>query len=130
MAHTITIQDQSPFGKVQHRLAFVVQDEVLTARDLIRQRVLQEVALYNSKPEQFIQLLVQPAQREKELNLRRGKSRQVDGEKQVRMALQAFEQNGFFILVDDHQVESLDEVIRIAETTSIDFIKLVPLVGG
>jgi hypothetical protein len=33
-------------------------------------------------------------------------------------------------LVDDRQVQELDEVITITPETQIDFVKLVPLVGG
>ena len=37
---------------------------------------------------------------------------------------------GFFILVDDHQVDNLEEKLTITPETQITFIKLVPLVGG
>lgn len=130
MALTVTIQDQFPLGKISNRLELIVCDEILTVRELIEQRVLQEVALHNSATVRHVYTLVEPATREKKLNIKLGKPKQVDGDKQVKLALKAFEQNGFFILVDDRQVEKLDEVIRITDTTSIDFIKLVPLVGG
>ena len=45
-------------------------------------------------------------------------------------ALEAFEANGFFLLVNDRQVESLDQVVPIQETTTVSFVKLVQLVGG
>ena len=45
-------------------------------------------------------------------------------------ALDAFQRNGFFVLVDDRQVEGLDEEIEIRLNTTISFVKLVPLVGG
>lgn len=43
---------------------------------------------------------------------------------------QSFEANGFVILVDDVQIESLDEKIAFSNGTVITLLKLVPLVGG
>ena len=45
-------------------------------------------------------------------------------------ALHAFENNGFFLLVNDRQVESLDEEIWLGEGATASFLKLTPLVGG
>ena len=43
---------------------------------------------------------------------------------------QAFTRNGFFVLVGDRQVESLDEELELKVDTDVSFVKLVPLVGG
>jgi hypothetical protein len=56
--------------------------------------------------------------------------RKVDWEAQYQLALEAFARNGFFILVNDHQVESLDETILLTPATQVSFIRLIPLVGG
>lgn len=131
MAQTITILDQLPIGTVNHQFELIVQDKYLTARDLIRQRVHQEVSLYNILSPKYFNGLVQPSQAEQTLNgYKLGKCRQIDWEEQVDKAIEAFEQNGFFILVDDRQVENLDEVIAVRENTQVSFIKLVQLVGG
>ncbi|MEU5398762.1 hypothetical protein ABZ348_05615 [Streptomyces sp. NPDC005963] len=45
-------------------------------------------------------------------------------------ALEAFGRNGFLVLVGERQITELDEVVRLAETTEVTFLKLVPLVGG
>jgi hypothetical protein len=55
---------------------------------------------------------------------------EIDWEAQRDVALDAFAANGFFVLVGDRQVESLDERIRIGLGTEVSFVKLVPLVGG
>jgi hypothetical protein len=56
--------------------------------------------------------------------------RPIDWEKQAAKAVEAFERNGFFSLVDDRQAESLDDTIQLTPTTTVSFVKLVPLVGG
>ena len=131
MPQTVTIQDQFPVGQITHTLDFVVQNERLAVHELIEQRVLQEVALHGSKPLQRFNPLIQPVPREKSLNDKKKSTvRQVNAEKQIALALQAFGQNSFFILVNDNQVERLDDVILMTDSTKISFIKLVPLVGG
>ena len=43
----------------------------------------------------------------------------------------AFARNGYFILVGDHQVEDLDEVVDLTGADQhVTFVKLTPLVGG
>ncbi len=54
----------------------------------------------------------------------------IDAEEQVQIALEAFEHNGFFLLLDNRQVTSAHERIVVTEDSVISFVKLVPLVGG
>ena len=56
--------------------------------------------------------------------------RRLDWEAQYEKALSAFARNGFFVLVGDRQVESLDEEITLKVDTEVSFVKLVALVGG
>ena len=56
--------------------------------------------------------------------------RKLDWHAQSRAALEAFGRNGFLLLVDERQIESLDEEIRVRPETRVTFLKLVPLVGG
>lgn len=131
MTQTLTIYDETALGKVLNRLLLEVQQEAITIANLIRLRVTQEVNDYNHRATEHFNGLVQPTNTEQTLNgyeLRQ--RRKLDADKQVATALQAFEQNGFFILVDNRQVETLDEEILLTETTSVSFIKLTPLVGG
>jgi len=48
----------------------------------------------------------------------------------VYVALDAFQKNGFFILVDNKQLEELNQEIRLTEHSKISFVKLTPLIGG
>ena len=114
-----------------NELRFEVADEVLCIRDMIRQRVHQEVMAYNLSQPGYFNGLVQPTDAEASLNgyqLRR--RRQINWEKQSELAEEAFEGNGFFIRVDDRQVNDRDEMVRIGVDTKISFTELIPLVGG
>ena len=58
------------------------------------------------------------------------KPRPVSYEKQLERAIGAFHSTGFFVLLDDRQVEDLDSPITVREDSLVSFVKLVPLVGG
>lgn len=131
MALTVNVQDELPIGVVTKQFELVVQTEHITVRELIRQRVHREVSLYNLSTPGYFQGLVQPTNAEATLNgYKLRQRRAIDWEEQAEAALGAFEQNGFFVLVDDRQTEALDEVITIDENTQISFVKLIGLVGG
>ena len=131
MPISLTARDELTTGQVSNKLNFTVASQRLTLRELIRQRVHQEVSLYNLSTPEYFNGLVQPDETEATLNgYRLRQRRQIDWRKQAELALQAFENNAFFVLVDDRQVESLNEIIEVEEKTQITFIKLLPLVGG
>jgi hypothetical protein len=50
--------------------------------------------------------------------------------KMFKRALEAFDRNGFFVLVGNRQAESLNESFEVKVETEVSFVKLVPLVGG
>ena len=103
----------------------------ITARELIRERVYQEVQAYNQKMPEVFRGLVAPTDAERVLNgFRLRTTRSIDPEKQCKLAMQAFAQNGFILLVDDQQVSELDQQIELKSSTSVVFLKLTPLVGG
>ena len=113
----------------------------MTVRELIRERIYQEVQDCNQSLEELNQkapqnFLVVPSDVEQRLNTgvsavsKTRKRRPVDWEKQVELACDAFYKNGFFVLVDDRQAEDLEERFDVYATTTVSFIKLVPLVGG
>jgi hypothetical protein len=100
-------------------------------RDLIRGRLQQEVERYNQALPETFQGLVQPEESEQILNGFRMKTRRpLDWEVQCRRAWSSFERNGFLVLVDGQQITELNTPLELHEDSEIDFIKLVPLVGG
>ena len=131
MAISLVIHDETLFGAKDNALTLDFLTEIITVRELIRERVYEEVRQYNATTPEYFRGLVQPTDAEATLNGHRLRERRrVDWEEQYRLALEGFQRNGFFILVDDQQVESLEDTMSLTPTTQVSFIKLVPLVGG
>ncbi len=127
----LTIFDETAAGERTGRLTLVFLTQRITTRELIRKRVYEEVQEFNLKEPEHFRGLVQPTDAERVLNgYKLRQRRKIDWEQQYTRAIEAFERNGFFILVDDRQVESLDEEIEIRLDTTVSFVRLVPLVGG
>ncbi|CAL9280898.1 hypothetical protein GCM10010385_17090 [Streptomyces geysiriensis] len=129
---TVTFVDETTSGDRGAAFGLEIAEERLTARELIRRRVFQEVAEFNARTEpQLFQGLVQPQDTERVLNgyaLRT--PRRIDPEAQAERALAAFAGNGFLVLVGDRQVTDPDEEIELPLGVEVTFLKLVPLVGG
>lgn len=103
----------------------------ISVKDIIIERVKYEVDNYNNKVTNQYYGLVQPTNAEKLLNkFKLNVTEKVDVDKQIEVALLAFQSNGFFLLVDDKQVEELEQMIDVSEHQTVGFIKLTPLVGG
>ena len=127
----LTILDETASGSILHRLELEISQEMLTVRDLIARRVHDEVAAYNERQSGVFQGLIQPIESERMLNgYRLRPSKLIDAEQQVYRALEAFQTNGFFVLVNDRQAENLDDEVWLGEGATASFVKLTPLVGG
>ncbi|MFK7806437.1 MAG: hypothetical protein AB8F74_01425 [Saprospiraceae bacterium] len=127
----LTIQDETLTGKMLHQLILEVESETITVQDLIRARVYAEVNTYNDKKLGIFNGLVQPEEAERVLNGYRLKTtRAIDPEKQYYIALDAFQKNGFFVLVDNYQVGNLEEQLIVSDETKVSFVRMTPLVGG
>lgn len=132
MQAALRIVDATPTGTVLRSASIELVSERVTVREIIERRVRQEVASFNGQRDEMVfNGLVQPSETEIELNgYRMKRRRELDPEAQCKHALEAFEANGFFMLADDRQVESLDEEIVVTVGTTVSFVKLVALVGG
>jgi len=133
MLTKLLIRDETTasLGKTEHTFTVHVSGETISMRELIRQRVIQEVEEFNNRQPTVFRMLVQPNDTERTLNgFKFHTPRLVDPGTQYKKAIEAFEGNGFIVLVDDHQIESLDTEISLRPETSVTFLKLVPLVGG
>jgi hypothetical protein len=127
----ITILDQTASGEKFGVHKLEIPTEKVTLRDLIQQRIRQEVEEFNRNQSDVFCGLIQPTDTERVLNGYRLKARrQLSWENQYEKALEAFKHNGFFVIIDGQQVESLDEVLPLRETSEVHFLKLVPLIGG
>jgi len=136
MSVTITIRDETATGDVYHEIPLEFPSERIAVRELIRERVYQEVQDFNRQEnERIFRGLVQPTDTERVLNgprqeYRLKQHRQIDWKPQFEKAIEAYERNGFFILIDDQQAESLDQEFTVKPRTQISFVRLTMLVGG
>ncbi len=128
--NTLIIKDETAVGKLLHEIELQFKEDSITVEALIRKRVEQEVKSYNDLGN--ANRLVQPTEFEEKLNKTQTKNtkNKIDVEKQIYVALDAFQQNRFFILVGNEQVDQLDAPIIVSKDTDISFVKLTPLVGG
>ena len=132
----LAIRDETPTGQSLYEMSLDFLSERISVRELLRERVHHEVREFNRHQDNLVfNGLVQPEATEQVLNGQRPeyrlkKHRVIDWETQYAHALEAFAQNGFFILVDDKQAESLDQEFVIGPATTVSFVKLTPLVGG
>lgn len=128
---SLKIKDETSDGHVISESVVHFPAERITVKELIEVRVTQEVEIYNKTRSGEFSGLVQPCESEAILNGYRLVSGQVvDVEKQRQTAIQSFQSNSFFLLVNDKQLTELDDVILITPKTVVGFLKLVPLVGG
>ncbi len=126
--NTLIVKDESAAGDLLHEIILQFDSEYISAKELIEARVTAEIERYENDVKSFANNLVKPSNLEQRLN--QSKSPSIDPEKQIYIALKAFQNNGFILLVDEEQVETLDEKFLVAEATQVSFIKLTPLVGG
>jgi hypothetical protein len=133
MLTKLLIRDETTasLGKAEHTFTVHVSGEKISVRELIRQRVYQEVEEYNNRKPAIFRMLVQPNDTERTLNgFKFSKPRLVDAEVQYQKAIEAFQGNGFIVLADERQVDELDTEIPLRPETAVTFLKLTPLVGG
>lgn len=127
----IVICDELLNGTITNQFEISLEYDSLTVRDLITKRVSIEIDNYNKRLPQYFNGLIEPKEAERTLNGYKLKPKQlIDVEKQVYIALDAFQKNGFFVLVDNEQLEELEQQVVLKSTSKISFVKLTPLVGG
>ncbi len=131
MSIIITVVDEILPGKAFSQFPLTLSSNRMTVREIIASRVTQEVENYNKTQTGTFVGLVQPSESERMLNGFHVKPRKlIDHEAQVQVALAAFEKNGYLVLINDRQAESLDDDVLVNQNTKITFVKLVQLVGG
>ncbi len=128
---TIRVQDATFAGKILHEIALGFASECVTVQEIISARVTNEVHDYNQKQPEYYRGLIDPTDAEKTINgLKLHSRKPIDAEQQVYVALHAFQRNGFFVLIDNVQAETLEQQVLLTADTVVSFVKLTPLVGG
>lgn len=134
MQTEITVRDELATGLGTPITEFVLElpNNYITVRELIRQRIEQEIAAYNAQQASNLNSFMQ-LQGQELLNPQRPAIRtlaKLNVEQQLELACSAFERNGLLILIDERQVDHLDDYVNLNPQTVVTFLKLVPLVGG
>ncbi len=128
---SILIVDETTAGGRFEAPPLEIDVERPTLRDLIALRVRAEVRRYNNERPDRFHGLVQPSDLERMLNgPQERRFRPVDADRQVEIALEAFRDGRFLVLLPDRQAEDLDEVVELTDGDEVGFLRLVPLVGG
>jgi hypothetical protein len=136
MSVTLTVRDETTAGNVYHERPLEFPTERITVRELIRERVYQEVQDFNRQHnERVFRGLVQPTDSERIVNGKRTEyrmktDREIEWKPQFEKAIEAFDRNGYFILIDDKQAGSLEQEFAVGHGTLVSFVKLTQLVGG
>ena len=133
MSFALSIKDKTSSGEVVSSNVLKFPVESVSVKELIETRVAQEIE--NQREENrpsFINLIL-PNSDEESLNgtrRRQNKKANVDVAEQQSIAIEAFSNCGFFLLVNDVQLTDLDDVIQITPKSEVVFYKLIPIVGG
>src|SRR5262245_50445339 len=99
MPATLTLHDETSLGEKRATRMLDFLTERITVRELIRERVYEEVREYNAAAPEYFRGLVQPTDAEATLNGYRVRHRKpIDWEAQYARVIEAFDRNGFFIL--------------------------------
>jgi len=131
MPTRILISDEVIPGAPSDPRPITVPQAATTARELIRCRIEQEVERHNGSPAEVFHGLVQPEESERILNgFRMHAPRLLDGQAQFERACASFLRNGFLLIVDGRQVLELDDPLELQAESQVQFVKLVPLIGG
>lgn len=109
----------------------------LTLRTLLERIVRAQVAAYDARQEaqQFVHVLTQ---REIERGASQGRidsggrerSAPVDVEQAIAVALSAFEDRMYLVLIDGQEQKDLDATVRIEESSRVMFVRLTFLAGA
>lgn len=131
MAFAVAIRDESTTGASTAGPTLEFPVEQITVRELIRERVYQEVQDYNRSKGEVFRGLVQPSDAEVAINgFKLRKHREIDWKQQFEKACEAYTHNRILVLAGDRQTSSLDDTITLTRGVEVTFLRLVPLVGG
>jgi len=119
----VVVRDETMAGRAIGEWVLPDLPVRISARELVRLRVREEVARFNAAPAQggLFGGLVRPNDPAR---------RRLDWEAQADAACAGFASNAFVMIAGDRQIEDLDEVIDLERAQAVAFIKLMPLVGG
>jgi hypothetical protein len=129
----IEVWDATLPGDRVHSGTLELDSSTTTLRELIRVRVAEDLRTFRASPSSRQAPLVQLEESEILLNGQKSE-RPLDEETQVQRACASFKKNGYLVFVNGRQICDLDETIDLLESPAgqpeVEFLKLIPLIGG
>lgn len=129
MSVALKIIDQVPGARPRVMRELRLASERTTLRQLLKQRIDEEVAEINAG-KAAARSLVTPEERLAAAGGKKPPPRPVDADRQLAAAVEAFERRRIVVIVGRQQILDLDESFGIEPGAEVTFLKLVPLVGG
>lgn len=131
MSVSLPIQDQIDLGKVVSSRVLKFPVNRVTVKELIETRVSQEIESFMEQSSQPFLNIIKPGSIEGSLNNSKYKKKvNFDIKAQQNIAINAFENNGYFILFNDRQLTELEDIVHITPNSKVVFFKLTAIVGG
>jgi hypothetical protein len=121
MSVTIHAHDQATDGKTLREFVLEFLTERVTVRELLRVRIFQGVTEENAR---------RAMAADKGGGPRNSNPVTLDFDDEFARAVEAFNFGRVIVLVDDKQLDDLATEVVVAPSTSVTFLRLVPLVGG
>jgi hypothetical protein len=126
----LRMEDCDTSGRITHRFELRLASERISVRDLIKKRVQAEIERRNQVAKGEFTSPVQPTETEAALNGNKLRQPKMDPDQQYQNAIKAFQSNGFLLFVGDRQITELESQIVVTDDTKVQFLKLIPLIGG
>lgn len=128
---SVRMIDETTSGSRYEAPPLDLEADRLTVGEFIALRVRAEVRRYNNAADGRFYGLVQPSDVERMVNgPAERRFRPIDADRQVQVALEAFREGRFLVLLPEGQAEGLDEMVILRDGDEVGFLRLVPLVGG
>ncbi len=126
----LVIHDETHTGSILNQIKINLSQTCLTASELIRERVYQEVKAFNNRRSDFFSgLLMQPLRAERVFDgYRIPSDYKLDPEKQYYLAMHAFKKGDFCLLVDEETIADPERSIDLCNHTRVSFLKRRSLV--
>lgn len=122
----IAVKEELLDGKIISEWLFDWNETSITLEDLIIAKVEKQLeekeSLMHASPNLMERILNQEKKEKAILK--------IDRKSAIAEAIKAFKQNRFFVLVDGNQIDELTTKLEIKFNSTIQFIRLTPLIGG
>lgn len=131
--YQVTLQQQSMLGNIEKYISLEIPTVSTTLRMLFEQHIQARLLAWQCNPKAALPVRGAYEQTLNDTNpqiqLAAWRERfSVDA--QLQQAIHLFQRKHFMVLVDERQIKDIDEEFALAEHSTIQFIRLIPLIGG